>query len=93
MLPISILFNSVKFLILYIMLYKIYILRNSITFSKYTISKTLHFTNGRNHRSGSMLSARLVIVPTTIQEASTQDTRFNFEQNQENKCSNENLYQ
>jgi hypothetical protein len=40
-----------------------------------------------------MLSARLVIIPTAIQEASTQDTDFSFEQDQKNKCSDENLYQ
>jgi hypothetical protein len=38
-----------------------------------------------------MLSAGLVAVPTTIQEASAQDTTFNFEQNQENKCSDSRI--
>jgi hypothetical protein len=32
-----------------------------------------------------MLSAAIVIVP--IQQASAQDTRFNFEQRQSNRCS------
>jgi hypothetical protein len=35
----------------------------------------------------SMLSAGLALVPTTIQQASAQDTDFDFEQEQENRCS------
>jgi hypothetical protein len=34
-----------------------------------------------------MLSAGLALVPTTIQQASAQDTNFTFEQDEENKCS------
>jgi hypothetical protein len=34
-----------------------------------------------------MLSAGLAVVPTTIQQASAQDTNFTFEQDEENKCS------
>ena len=34
-----------------------------------------------------MLSAGLAVVPTTIQQASAQDTEFEFEQDQDNKCS------
>jgi hypothetical protein len=34
-----------------------------------------------------MLSAGLAVVPTTIQQASAQDTEFNFEQDQGNRCS------
>ena len=34
-----------------------------------------------------MLSAGLVVVPTTMQQASGQGTDFSFEQDQENKCS------
>jgi hypothetical protein len=33
-----------------------------------------------------MLSAGLVVVPTTMQQASAQGTDFSFEQDQENKC-------
>jgi hypothetical protein len=35
----------------------------------------------------SMLSAGLAAVPTTLQQASAQDTNFDFEQDQENRCS------
>jgi hypothetical protein len=35
----------------------------------------------------SMLSAGLAAVPTTVQQASAQDTDFDFEQDQENRCS------
>ena len=34
-----------------------------------------------------MLSAGVAAVPTTIQQASAQDTNFDFEQEQENRCS------
>ena len=34
-----------------------------------------------------MLSAGLALVPTTIQQASAQDTDFSLEQEQENRCS------
>jgi hypothetical protein len=34
-----------------------------------------------------MLSAGLALVPTTMQQASAQDTNFTFEQEEENKCS------
>jgi hypothetical protein len=34
-----------------------------------------------------MLSAGLAVLPTTIQQASAQDTYFDFEQDQENRCS------
>ena len=34
-----------------------------------------------------MLSAAVVLVPTTIQQASAQDTNFSFEQDQSNRCS------
>jgi hypothetical protein len=34
-----------------------------------------------------MLSAAVVVVPTTIQQASAQDTNFDFEQDQSNRCS------
>ena len=34
-----------------------------------------------------MLSTGLAVVPTTIQQASAQDTDFDFEQEQENRCS------
>ena len=34
-----------------------------------------------------MLSAGLAAVPTTVQQASAQDTDFDFEQDQENRCS------
>ena len=34
-----------------------------------------------------MLSAGLAVVPTTIQQASAQDTNFSFEQDQSNRCS------
>jgi hypothetical protein len=34
-----------------------------------------------------MLSAELAVVPTTIQQASAQDTNFSFEQDQSNRCS------
>jgi hypothetical protein len=34
-----------------------------------------------------MLSAGLALVPTTMQQASAQDTSFNFEQDQSNECS------
>ena len=34
-----------------------------------------------------ILSAGLVAAPLSIQEASAQDTDFNFKQDQENKCS------
>ena len=34
-----------------------------------------------------MLSAGLALVPTTMQQASAQDTNFIFEQDEENKCS------
>ena len=34
-----------------------------------------------------MLSAGLAVVPTTIQQANAQDTDFDFEQEQENRCS------
>ena len=34
-----------------------------------------------------MLSAGLALIPTTMQQASAQDTDFNFEQEQDNKCS------
>jgi hypothetical protein len=34
-----------------------------------------------------MLSARLAVLPTTIQQARAQDTDFNFEQDQSNRCS------
>ena len=33
-----------------------------------------------------MLSAGVAAVPTTIQQASAQDTNFDFEQEQENRC-------
>ncbi len=35
----------------------------------------------------SMLSAGLAVVPITIQQASAQDTDFDFKQDQENRCS------
>jgi membrane protease subunit (stomatin/prohibitin family) len=34
-----------------------------------------------------MLSAGLAVLPTTMQQASAQDTDFNFEQDQSNRCS------
>ena len=34
-----------------------------------------------------MLSAGLAVVPTTIQQANAQDTDFEFEQDQSNRCS------
>jgi membrane protease subunit (stomatin/prohibitin family) len=34
-----------------------------------------------------MLSARLAVLPTTMQQASAQDTDFDFEQDQSNRCS------
>jgi hypothetical protein len=34
-----------------------------------------------------MLSAGLALVPTTMQQATAQDTNFTFEQDEENKCS------
>jgi hypothetical protein len=34
-----------------------------------------------------ILSARLALLPTTMQQASAQDTDFDFEQDQENRCS------
>ena len=34
-----------------------------------------------------MLSAGLAILPTTTQQASAQDTDFDFEQDQSNRCS------
>ena len=34
-----------------------------------------------------MLSAGLAVVPATMQQASAQDTDFDFEQDQSNKCS------
>jgi hypothetical protein len=34
-----------------------------------------------------MLSAGLAVVPTTMQQASAQDTNFSFEQDQNNACS------
>ena len=34
-----------------------------------------------------MLSAGLAVVPATMQQASAQDTDFDFEQDQTNKCS------
>ena len=34
-----------------------------------------------------MLSAGLAVLPTTMQQASAQDTDFDFEQDQSNKCS------
>ena len=34
-----------------------------------------------------MLSAGLAVVPTTIHQASAQDTDFDFEQDQSNRCS------
>ena len=34
-----------------------------------------------------MLSAGLAVVPTAIQQASAQDTDFDFEQDQSNACS------
>jgi len=33
-----------------------------------------------------MLSAGLIAVPTTVQQASAQDTNFDFDQDQENIC-------
>jgi predicted phage tail protein len=35
----------------------------------------------------SMQSAGLAVLPTTVQQASAQDTNFDFEQDQENRCS------
>ena len=35
----------------------------------------------------SMLSAGLAAVPIIVQQASAQDTNFDFEQDQENRCS------
>jgi hypothetical protein len=34
-----------------------------------------------------MLSAGLAVAPITIQQANAQDTDFDFEQDQENRCS------
>jgi hypothetical protein len=34
-----------------------------------------------------MLSAGLAVLPTTVQQASAQDTDFDFEQDQSNECS------
>jgi hypothetical protein len=34
-----------------------------------------------------MLSAGLAVLPTTMQQASAQDTDFDFEQDQSNRCS------
>ena len=34
-----------------------------------------------------ILAAGLAVIPTTIQQASAQDTDFDFEQDQVNKCS------
>jgi hypothetical protein len=34
-----------------------------------------------------MVSAGLALVPSTMQQASAQDTDFSFEQDQSNKCS------
>jgi hypothetical protein len=34
-----------------------------------------------------VLSAGLVVLPTTMQQASAQDTDFDFEQDQSNRCS------
>ena len=34
-----------------------------------------------------MLSAGLAVVPATMQQASAQDTDFDFEQDQSNRCS------
>jgi hypothetical protein len=34
-----------------------------------------------------MLSAGLAVLPTTMQQVSAQDTDFDFEQEQENRCS------
>jgi hypothetical protein len=34
-----------------------------------------------------MLSAGLAVLPTTVQQASAQDTDSDFEQDQSNKCS------
>jgi len=34
-----------------------------------------------------MFSAGLAVVPATMQQASAQDTDFDFEQDQSNKCS------
>ena len=34
-----------------------------------------------------ILSAEPAVVPTTVQQASVQDTNFDFEQDQENRCS------
>jgi hypothetical protein len=34
-----------------------------------------------------MLSAGLAVLPTTMQQASAQDTDFDFEQDQSNACS------
>ena len=34
-----------------------------------------------------MLSAGLAVLPTTMQQASAQDTDFDFEQEQSNECS------
>ena len=34
-----------------------------------------------------MLSAGLAVLPTTMQQASAQDTDFDFEQEQSNRCS------
>jgi hypothetical protein len=34
-----------------------------------------------------MLSAGLALIPTTMQQAIAQDTDFDFEQEQDNKCS------
>jgi hypothetical protein len=34
-----------------------------------------------------ILSAGLTVVPTTIQQANAQDTDFDFEQDQSNRCS------
>ncbi len=47
----------------------------------------LNFANGWNRSSSSNVVSRLVLVPTTMQQASAQDTNFNFEQEQDNKCS------
>ena len=35
----------------------------------------------------SMQSAGLAVLPTTVQQASAQDTNFDFEQDRENRCS------
>jgi hypothetical protein len=37
--------------------------------------------------SVAILSSGLATVPTTVQQASVQDTDFDFEQDQENRCS------